>query len=157
MSCSAQFPPKFEFICLWQLIGKLKNVPTEGVSASLIQDCLWLSGCMIASFDPVGVTMSQPTLLSELELEDLVAKLEVAFQDENGVATEEAMQSLRDNPNSKDWTIFIPIILEIIKKLIENRNKPKMVDSAVLGTDTNGHSSHVPAMVKSPLQVKPLS
>jgi hypothetical protein len=35
------------------------------------------------------------------------------------------MQGLRDNPKSKDWTIFIPIILEIIKKLIENRNKSK--------------------------------
>jgi hypothetical protein len=107
---------------------------------SLLQDTLWLSGTMIASFDPVGVTLDQVNLLSELELVDLVDKLEAAFQDDEGVVSEVAMQALRDNPKSKDWTIFLPIILEIIKKLIENRNKqteaplgPEVVQQQVKG------------------------
>ncbi len=117
------FPGKFEFTCLFQLINRYRNIPSEGVSMSLIQDTLWLGGNMIAAFDPVGVTLSSPSVLSELEFEDLVNKLEEAFKDESGNLTEESMQVLRNNPTGKDWTIYIPILLEIIKKLIEMRKK----------------------------------
>jgi len=148
MSCTAQFPPKFEFTCLFALIGRLREVPNSGVSMSLLQDTLWLSGTLISSFDPVGVTLDQTGILSELEYEDLVTKLEGAFKDEEGEVTEASIQVLRDDPKSKNWSIYIPIILEIIKFLIDKRKQPKMVDSTVLDTDKSGHSSHVPSVVK---------
>lgn len=138
MSCTAQFPPKFEFTCLFALIGRLRDVPNSGVSMSLLQDTLWLSGTLISSFDPVGVTLDQTGILSELEYEDLVTKLEGAFKDEEGVVTEASVQVLRDDPKSKDWSVYIPIILEIIKFLIDKRKQPKDLGPEIVQQEIRG-------------------
>lgn len=135
MTCAPQFPPKFDFACIIQFLMKARSVKETGVSMALVSEGLWLTGCVVASFDPVGVTLGNDLAIDTTEdsvfaalnevdrLDALVAEGLKFFDADDEEQHALTVQAFRDDPKAKDWTVFIPIMLEIVKMILENRRK----------------------------------
>lgn len=120
MSCSAKFPNEINLACIFGLIGDFRN----GVNTQTIKNLLWVTGCVIEKLSPPTLPQEDVSTMFELDLEGALAALEKAAY---GLATEQLETTVQGGPQvgTQGWEVLIPILLELFKIWMENRNKPK--------------------------------
>lgn len=107
MSCTPLFSPDMQLSCILTFISRVR----EGVSIQTVKEGLWISGCMMEKFVPSDAPTIQHTFT---DLESCLDTLEQL------IAT-----NIDDDVNSKtlgsvkDWTVLIPIFMELAKMLLE--------------------------------------
>jgi hypothetical protein len=125
MSCAPQFPNNISLSCVFGLIADLKN----GINVQTVKKALWIAGCLIEKVGPPTLPQGNDEvgLLSVVDRFDvLVGKLEATAYALAEQETDEAVSlALGKAPqaSTQGWEVLIPIILEIIKLIAENRRK----------------------------------
>lgn len=126
MSCAPQFPNNISLSCVFGLIADLKN----GVNVQTVKKALWIAGCLIEKVGPPTLPQgdNEVGLLSVVDQFDvLVGKLEATAyalaQQETDDAVSLALAGRPPQASIEGWEVLIPIILEIIKLIAENRRK----------------------------------
>jgi hypothetical protein len=133
--CESKFDGEVSVSCLLELVADVR----KGPSAKTLLQAMWLLGCLIAKFAtpqsgiaPVGyAAMSE--ILEDFDIEGLVVEGEVvnsAGDLESVLCAIEAKcaereVSIQSGPavGTQGWEVFIPLILELVKMIIENRRK----------------------------------
>lgn len=129
MSCESKFDGEVGVSCLLALVADIR----KGVSLNVLLQAMWLLGCVIskaanpqAGIGPVGYTAMAESLegldvecLSDGgDLESLLCAIETKCAER-----ETSIQSSGPPVDSQGWEVFIPLILELVKMIIENRRK----------------------------------
>ena len=126
MSCESKFDGEVSVSCLLELVADVR----KGASAKTLLQAMWLLGCAIAKFatPQAGIgfsAMSEDLDVESLDCESGCGDLEsVLCAIETKCAEREAsIQSSGPPVGSQGWEVFIPLILELVKMIIENRRK----------------------------------
>ena len=126
MSCESKFDGEVSVSCLLELVADVR----KGASLKVLTQALWLLGCLIAKFatPQAGIgfsTMSEDLDVESLDCESGCGDLEsVLCAIETKCAEREtSIQSSGPTVGSQGWEVFIPLILELVKMIIENRRK----------------------------------
>jgi hypothetical protein len=123
MSCSAKFPAEFSLSCIVTLVAQVRN----GITPATVKDALWVAGCLIEKVGPATVpplTGLPITLLNEADdLEALLAEIEAECSSLTRQADLVKATSASPPVGTQGWEVFIPLILELIKLIMENRKK----------------------------------
>jgi hypothetical protein len=139
MSCSAKFPAEFSLSCILALVAEVRN----GITPATVKDALWVAGCLIEKVGPATLpplTGLPITLFNEADdLEALLAEIEA----ECNSLTRQATTAASPPVGTQGWEVFIPLILELIKLIMENRKKkqqpaPEPSPAPVNSIDDNG-------------------
>jgi hypothetical protein len=122
MSCDAKFPAELSINCIFTLIAELRN----GVTPATIKRALWTGGCLMEKLSPPSLSTIFPeddvsiSSFSGLELDALVDQLEAAA---SSLSVAEVGILSTPESGTQGWEVLIPIMLEIIKLIIANRQK----------------------------------
>jgi hypothetical protein len=123
MSCSAKFPAEFSLSCIVTLVAQVRN----GITPATVKDALWVAGCLI---EKVGPATIPPVPLVAVSLFDDDDELELFLDhivDECNKLTRQAdlVEATTASPavGTQGWEVFIPLIFELIKLIMENRKK----------------------------------
>ena len=122
MSCSPRFTNEISLTCIFGLIGDIKN----GVDVQTIKKALWIAGCILEKVGPPTLPQGDDEvgLLDYVDKFDvLVGKLEAVAYKLAEQETEAVFTAQSPQVGTQGWEVFIPIILEIVKLIIENRKK----------------------------------
>ncbi len=126
MSCESKFDGEVSVSCLLELVADVR----KGASAKVLLQVMWLLGCLIAKFatPQAGIgfsAMSEDLDVESLDCESGCGDLEsVLCAIETKCAEREtSIQSSGPPVGSQGWEVFIPLILELVKMIIENRRK----------------------------------
>lgn len=128
MSCESEFDGEVSVSCLLELVADVR----KGASLKVLTQALWLLGCLIAKFAnpqsgiaPVGYSAMSESLegldvesLDCGDLESVLCAIETKCDER-----ETSIQSSGPPVGSQGWEVFIPLILELVKMIIENRRK----------------------------------
>jgi len=107
-SCNPAFPNDLPLSCLLAFVGEVR----AGLSPKVIKQALWYSGCILEKVSPADlVTVASVETYSDLD--KAVDALEAALIPQVDI--------LDDTVKTQDWTVFIPIILEVIRLIMERR------------------------------------
>jgi hypothetical protein len=107
MSCQPKFETQVSLACILELV----TLARAGKQQEALKRGLWLAGCgmeiLKPSETPVGImeTTEQDVLLTQLETA-VTDRIVLTLSSENDVRPE-------------DWTIFIPIIIELLKRWLK--------------------------------------
>lgn len=123
MSCASKFEPQVSLTCILQLVNQVRQGPTR----QTLTQALWIAGCLIEQLSP-------PTL-PEFEVQD-VRLLDTTGEDETELDVLlnriEAQAELLNNNDvgilagevgTQGWEVLIPLVLELIKLIMERRKK----------------------------------
>ena len=103
---------------------------SKGASAKVLLQAMWLLGCLIAKFatpqSGIGFSALSEDLDAESQesqsdcgdLESVLCAIETKCDER-----ETSIQSSGPPVGSQGWEVFIPLILELVKMIIENRRK----------------------------------
>jgi hypothetical protein len=126
--CESKFDGEVSVSCLLELVADVRNGP----SAKTLLQAMWLLGCLIAKFatPQSGIACVGYAAMSE-SLEGLDIDPELGREELESVlcAIEtkcgEREVSIQSGPavGTQGWEVFIPLILELVKMIIENRKK----------------------------------
>ena len=126
-NCESKFDGEVSVSCLLELVADVR----KGPSAKALLQAMWLLGCLIAKFAtpqsgiaPVGLS-SIGDDLEGLNVEILNCEgLESVLQAIETKCAEREV-SIQSGPavGTQGWEVFIPLILELVKMIIENRKK----------------------------------
>jgi len=126
-NCESKFDGEVSVSCLLELVADVR----KGPSAKTLLQAMWLLGCLIAKFAtpqsgiaPVGLS-SIGDDLEGLNVEILNCEgLESVLQAIETKCAEREV-SIQSGPavGTQGWEVFIPLILELVKMIIENRKK----------------------------------
>jgi hypothetical protein len=126
MSCESKFDGEVSVSCLLELVADVR----KGASLKVLMQALWLLGCLIAKFatpqSGIGFSaMSEDLDVESLDCESGCGDLEsVLCAIETKCAEREtSIQSSGPAVGTQGWEVFIPLILELVKMIIENRRK----------------------------------
>jgi len=117
MSCESKFTSDVSLSCVLSLMVEIR----KGVTAQTITQALWLAGCLITKLSPPNSSSDTPEAgtisgnSQDVSLDDLYRKCEDLQS--------ASIASSAPSAGTQGWEVFIPIILEIIKIIIENRKK----------------------------------
>jgi hypothetical protein len=123
MSCESTFDGEVSVSCLLELVADVR----KGASAKVLLQALWLLGCLIAKFatpqSGIGFSAMSEDLDAESQsdcgnLESVLCAIEAKCAER-----ETSIQSSGPPVGSQGWEVFIPLILELVKMIIENRRK----------------------------------
>ena len=126
MSCESKFDGEVSVSCLLELVADVR----KGASLKVLTQALWLLGCLMAKFatPQAGIgfsAMSEDLDVESLDCESGCGDLEsVLCAIETKCAEREtSIQSAVPAVGTQGWEVFIPLILELVKMIIENRRK----------------------------------
>jgi hypothetical protein len=130
--CESKFDGEVSVSCLLELVADVR----KGPSAKTLMQAMWLFGCLVAKIaTPQSGTIgfSAMSEVDDLCVEGLVVEGEVV---NSGSDMENVLQaietkcaerevSIQSGPavGTQGWEVFIPLILELVKMIIENRKK----------------------------------
>jgi hypothetical protein len=127
MSCESKFDGEVSVSCLLELVADVR----KGASAKTLMQAMWLLGCLVAKFAtpqsgiaPVGLSSIGDDLEGlNVEILDCEGLESVLCAIETKCAEREV--SIQSGPavGTQGWEVFIPLILELVKMIIENRRK----------------------------------
>jgi hypothetical protein len=126
MSCESKFDGEVSVSCLLELVADVR----KGASLKVLMQALWLSGCLAAKFatpqsgigfSAMGEGLDAESLECESECGDLESVL--CAIESKCAEPETSIQSSGPPVGSQGWEVFIPLILELVKMIIENRRK----------------------------------
>jgi hypothetical protein len=133
MSCESKFDGEVSVSCLLELVVDVR----KGPSAKTLMQAMWLFGCLVAKIaTPQSGTIgfSAMSEVDDLYVEGLVVEGEVVNSGSDmesvlqAIETkcaerETSIQSSGPAVGTQGWEVFIPLILELVKMIIENRRK----------------------------------
>lgn len=122
MSCTAQFPAELSLSCIVSLVAEIRN----GVTPATIKKALWVSGCLLEKLAPATVPVpsdDEVSISSFVELEDILAAIELHINTVEAAELGEVSAMGTPVSGTQGWEVFIPLILELIKFIIEQRQK----------------------------------
>lgn len=114
MSCSAQFPNDVSLSCVLSLVADVRN----GVNVQTVKQALWIAGCLLDKLSPPTLPQDEVGTRNVKDIDDLFADLESAV-----ASLEVSISSGGPTVGTQGWEVLIPIILELIKAVMENRKK----------------------------------
>ena len=128
MSCESKFDGEVSVSCLLELVADVRT----GASLKVLTQAMWLLGCAIAKFAtpqsgiaPVGYSAMSESLegldvesLDCGDLESVLCAIETKCAER-----ETSIQSAVPAVGTQGWEVYIPLILELVKMIIENRRK----------------------------------
>jgi hypothetical protein len=118
MSCESKFSSDVSLSCILGLVADIR----KGITPATIAQALWVAGCLITKLSPSEVDGTpEAGIASEASLEDLLNTVELECEGLQREASVAAMAS--PVADTQGWEVLIPVILEIIKMIIENRKK----------------------------------
>lgn len=109
MSCSPKFTREVSFACLLEIVSDFRGGQPNRETFKKI---LWLAGCGLEVIGGDPTTMATPEYACE---DDAIEKLESLC------CLSGTMES--DAPSTEDWTVIVPILLELVRLWLENRRK----------------------------------
>ena len=125
-NCESKFDGEVSVSCLLELVADVR----KGASAKTLMQAMWLLGCLVAKFSTpqagigfsaMGEGLDVESLECESEcgdLESVLCAIEAKCADR-----ETSIQSSGPAVGTQGWEVFIPLILELVKMIIENRRK----------------------------------
>jgi hypothetical protein len=126
-NCESKFDGEVSVSCLLELVADVR----KGASLKVLTQAMWLLGCVIAKFAtpqsgiaPVGLSSIGDDLEGlNVEILDCEGLESVLCAIETKCAEREV--SIQSGPavGTQGWEVFIPLILELVKMIIENRRK----------------------------------
>ena len=126
-NCESKFDGEVSVSCLLELVADVR----KGPSAKTLLQAMWLLGCLIAKFAtpgnwiaPIGFSSIGDDLEGlNVEILDCEGLESVLCAIETKCAEREV--SIQSGPavGTQGWEVFIPLILELVKMIIENRKK----------------------------------
>lgn len=126
MPCESKFDGEVSVSCLLELVADVR----KGASAKVLLQAMWLLGCAIAKFatPQAGIgfsAMSEDLDVESLDCESGCGDLEsvLCAIETKCAARETSIQSSGPAVGTQGWEVFIPLILELVKMIIENRRK----------------------------------
>lgn len=130
MSCESKFDGEVSVSCVLALVADVR----KGVSVNTLIQAMWLLGCLIAKvaspqsgISPVGYSAMSDSL-EGLDLESDSVNLggdldSLLVEIEARCAERETFIQSGPPVGSQGWEVFIPLIFELIKFIIEQRQK----------------------------------
>jgi hypothetical protein len=109
LSCSPKFTREVSFACLLEIVNDFRGGQPN---RETFKKLLWLAGC---GLEVVGGDSSTMAVADYADEEDAIEKLESLG------CLSGTMQS--DKPSTEDWTVIVPIVLELIRMWLKNRQK----------------------------------
>jgi hypothetical protein len=127
MSCESKFDGEVSVSCLLELVADVR----KGASLKVLTQAMWLLGCVIAKFATPQSGIASVGLSS---IGDDLEGLNVEILDCEGLESvlcaietkcAEREVSIQSGPavGTQGWEVVIPLILELVKMIIENRRK----------------------------------
>ena len=109
MSCSPKFTKEVSFACVLEIVNDFR---AGKLDKETFKKILWLAGCGIEVLGGDATTMEELEYKTEEEA-ILALESECSFA---GIQVE-------DMPSTEDWTVIVPIVLELVRLWLENRRK----------------------------------
>lgn len=151
MSCSAKFPADLSLSCILTLVAQVRN----GITPATVKDALWVAGCLIEKVGPATLPPLSGlpiTLFDEADdLEALLAEIEAKCDK----LTTEATTAASPPVGTQGWEVFIPLILELIKLIMENRKKKQQPAPEPSPAPVNSIGDNGSGVVRAPSPNKP--
>lgn len=126
MSCESKFDGEVSVSCLLELVADVR----KGVSVKVLLQAMWLIGCLVAkvSAPQSGIdysAMSEGLDVESLDCESGCSDLEsvLCAIEAKCAERETSIQSSGPPVGSQGWEVFIPILIELVKMIVENRRK----------------------------------
>lgn len=123
-NCNPVFARTIELSCVISLLTSFRT----GLSVAAVQQGLWLTGSALNQFlpPPDDVSLTEEKDLDEIldELEQAVAQIQAHQELVNTAPSKEDVAKAME-AEKKDWTIVLPILLQLLTYLIEFLRKPK--------------------------------
>jgi hypothetical protein len=128
-NCESKFDGEVSVSCLLELVADVR----KGPSAKTLLQAMWLFGCLVAKItSPQSGTIGFSAMSEDLDaknqclvcdsecddLEDVLCAIEAKCFER-----EASIQSSGPAVGTQGWEVFIPLILELVKMIIENRRK----------------------------------
>jgi hypothetical protein len=119
MSCESKFSSDVSLSCILGLVADIR----KGITPATIAQALWVAGCLITKLSPSEAADGTPEagIASEASLEDLLNTVELECEGLQREASVAAMAS--PVADTQGWEVLIPLFLELVKIIIENRKK----------------------------------
>jgi hypothetical protein len=131
-NCESKFDGEVSVSCLLELVADVR----KGPSAKTLMQAMWLFGCLVAKIaTPQSGTIGFSAMS---EGDDLCLEVSMVGSEavNSGSDLESALcaietkcaereVSIQSGPavGTQGWEVFIPLILELVKMIIENRRK----------------------------------
>jgi hypothetical protein len=126
--CESKFDGEVSVSCLLELVADVR----KGPSAKTLLQAMWLFGCLVAKIaTPQSGTIGFSAMSEDLDAKNQCLVCDSECDDLEGVlcAIEakcfEREASIQSGPavGTQGWEVFIPLILELVKMIIEKRRK----------------------------------
>jgi hypothetical protein len=128
-NCESKFDGEVSVSCLLELVAAVR----KGPSAQTLMQAMWLFGCLVAKItSPQSGTIGFSAMSEDLDAENQCLVCDSECDDLEGVLCaietkcfeqEASIQSSGPAVGTQGWEVFIPLILELVKMIIENRRK----------------------------------
>jgi hypothetical protein len=119
MSCSAKFPADLSLSCIFALVAQVRN----GITPATVKDALWIAGCLVEKVGPATLPPQTGLPVTILNEEDNLEVLLDNIVAECTSLSAEASISASPPVGTQGWEVLIPLIFELIKFIIEQRQK----------------------------------
>ena len=123
MSCESKFDGEVSVSCLLDLVNDVR----KGASAKTLLQAMWLLGCLMTKFATpqagIGFSAMSEDLDAESQsdcenLERVICAMETKCAEQKT-----SIQSSGPPVGSQGWEVFIPLLIELAKYLLEQRRK----------------------------------
>jgi hypothetical protein len=128
-NCESKFDGEVSVSCLLELVADVR----KGPSAKTLLQAMWLFGCLVAKItSPQSGTIGFSAMSEDLDAKNQCLVCDSECDDLEGVLCaieakcferEASIQSSGPAVGTQGWEVFIPLILELVKMIIENRRK----------------------------------
>jgi hypothetical protein len=131
-NCESKFDGEVSVSCFLELVADVR----KGASLKVLTQAMWLFGCLLAKITaPQSGTIgfSAMSEVNDLNVEGFAVKGDVV---DSGSDIESVLQAIETKCAEREfyiqsgpavgtqgWEVFIPLILELVKMIIENRKK----------------------------------
>jgi hypothetical protein len=118
MPCESKFTSDVSLSCILGWVADAR----KGVTTQTITQALWIGGCLVTKLAPSDASSDTPEVgtMSCASLESLLDDLECKC---NELEQNVSATSFPPSAGTQGWEVLIPVIFEIIKMIIENRQK----------------------------------
>jgi hypothetical protein len=123
--CESKFDGDVSVSCLLELVRDAR----KGFSLALLNQAIWILGCLIAKLpgavaekefeDAELLDVKGKHAEEDVDLETLLSAIECTCRDRESTS----IQSGGPPVGNQGWEVFIPLILELVKMIMENRKK----------------------------------
>jgi hypothetical protein len=116
MSCESKFSNEVNLSCIFDLAREIR----QGVNTKVVKDTLWVSGCLVEKFAPSLPTSPEVRPADTEDAIDYLCDAILAYETVSADAT-----------STFDWSVLLPIFLQLAQLLLERLTKPKTPPTSI--------------------------